>query len=290
MECHIPIVSPVINKVYHYVVPKKAPPSIIERVWLAACRAIYRVIDALDRIRDLTDGLDKVLKLLSSLAVGACLFSFLDKAYFTELGKELREIDGVFSAVSVFGRLNALTKLGFNAKSGKYERTVRKEGPFKEANVSFLTISKFCEFGRLLQRVGFLSTQWLVQADAQYLGGVVARVGGSSVFGRAAFEIGLRGFKEFFLVIASTYAIINSAITVIDCMPDSKGGYFDVQRAAVSIGADAGKIYLATAAFAVAPLWVAVAFLTAVFSLSKILMDSYKEQGGVKYPAWMLKA
>ena len=110
-----------------------------------------------------------------------------------------------------------------------------------------------------------------------------------------AFDVGLGGCKNFFLAFASGYAIINSGIEVIDWKVDTAEGAFKVKRAAASIGADAGKIYLAvdalvSATFVVSQTWVLIAFLTAVFSLTKILMDSYEESRKKKepfYPAWM---
>ncbi len=285
------------NDAYHWLVPtKKAPPSIVERVrlavmsvWQATCRTFYVGVDALDRIRESTDGLDKVLKLCTSISVGAMLFSCTDKKYFKWLSKELKYIDSVFSAISVFGRWSALTEMQFDAKTGKYQRVMFKDGPIKEASVVLMAISKLFEFGRFMQTIGFLSTQWLIAADAQYLGGIAAQVGSSNVIGRAAFEVGLGGCKNFFLILSSSYSILNNTITVIDGKMNCEKSLLVVKRAALSIGADAGKIYLASAAFAVAPLWVAVAFLTAVFSLSKILLDSYGN-GRVEFPAWMTKA
>lgn len=286
----MPVISTLVEKVhdtYDWLAPSKkvkAEVPLHERIWKSVAQVFYTIVDALERIRGSTDGLDKTLKLLCSLSVGAMLLPFTDLRYWKWLSKELKDIDGVFSAVSVFGRYTAVAKMLAGPKPG--ERST-DEGPIKNASVSFLTVAKTCEFGRFMQGVGLLSTDWFVAMDANYLGGIVAEIGSESILGSMAFEVGLGGCKNFFLVLASSYAIINSGITVIDCTKDPKKGYLNVQRAAASIGADLGKIYLCTAAFTVAPIWVAIAFMTAVFSLTKILLDSYDKKGPVVYPNWM---
>lgn len=282
----------VTSKAYHWFVPAKKPTptflesahALLQRVWVSVCRAMYCVVDAAERIRKSSDGLDKTLKLLVGISVGMMLLPFTNDSYWKWLSKELKYVDGVFSAVSVFGRYNSLTRI-----DDKGQREIYAGGPIKSGSVCLLTVAKTCEFGRLMQTVGLLSTSYLAAFDAQYLGSVVSTIGGHSVLGRMAFEAGLSGCKNFFLVLASTYGIINSMITVID-YKSSNGSYFDVWRASASVGADIGKIYLCTAAFAVSGVWVAWAIATALFSLTKILMDSYKESNEIKaldYPKWM---
>jgi hypothetical protein len=84
---------------------------------------------------------------------------------------------------------------------------------------------------------------------------------------------------------------VNNTLTIINWKQDT----FGLSRAGISIGADLGKVYLATAVFTVSCMWVTVAILTAVLGLSKILMDSYRASSNkngemIAYPNWMSPA
>ncbi|MDP1835463.1 MAG: hypothetical protein Q8K75_05985 [Chlamydiales bacterium] len=282
----LPIISGAFGQVsswlgYKKPTPPPPPPSIVERIWICMVRALYTVVDAADRIRSSSDGLDKTLKLACGLSVGMMMLPDVNTKYWGWLSKELKYIDGVFSAFAVFGRYNEFVKVDDKGKP-LFMKGHGIESTLKNTNVAFLAASKTCEFGRLLNTVGLMSTEGLLQADTQYLGGMASRIGGSTVFGRAAFSAGLAGCKDFFLVIACVFSIVNNSITIVNWKDT-----FGTSRAAISIGADAGKIYLATAAFALSYAWVAIAILTAVFGLTKILMDSYKNKGAITFPDWM---
>ncbi len=245
--------------------PKEPEPDIFQQVWLAGTRSVYVVVDAADRIRSGCDGLDKTLKLLSGLCVGAQLVDGLDSSFFGELGGTLKHIDGVFSGISVFGRWHDLTRLD---KHG--HRAITHKGPIKQASVAFLTIAKSCEFVRLLKTLGLVTSAALTNIDVQYLGGVCGKMGECAVF-KVCVDVGLAGMKNFFLVLASTYAIINAAMIIIEGDADS----YTTNRAIVGCLQDMGKIYLCSAAFAITGTWVIIAVATSVFGLTKILMDSY---------------
>jgi hypothetical protein len=156
--------------------------------------------------------------------------------------------------------------------------------PLKNTAVAFLAVAKTCEFGRFMQTIGLLSTKALANWDAKVLGGLCAKIGQNSVLGRAAFQAGLGGCKNFFLTISCSYNILYNTIILIKW----QGEGVDLQKAGLSVGADMGKIYLATAVFAVSATWVTIAALTAILSLAKILVDSYADpKKPFEYPNWM---
>ena len=278
------IVPKFTSKIADWIVPdyfKPAPvkPTITEQLTSISSRCAFVVVDALDRIRQLTDGMDKSLKLGVAVAVGMRLVPGAQTGFWNSLSKDLKRIDGVLSAVSVFGRVNEFTK-----RDPKYGAPAFLQvGPLKNTATGVLALAKSFEFCRLLQTVGLLSNEALSRLDARFLGGVCAKIGRTTVLGNAAYKAGLGGCKNFFLTISCSYSILHNTIVLINW----KGSNATLQRAGLSIGADMGKIYLATAAFAVSVTWVAIAALTAILSLAKILVDSY-DKTPLKYPSWMM--
>jgi len=251
------------------------------RVIAAVAGAFFTLADVADRIRRSSDGLDKFLKLLSGASVAAMLVPGTDVRFCGELSGKFRDIDRMFSGVSVFGRYNELMRLD---KHG--HRAITHKGPFKQANVILLTIAKSLEFLSLLRSMGLYSVKALCEMDSTLLGGVCQNIGQLPVFSSSV-SLGLAGCKNYFLVGSSTYAIANSAFLLLDGNPSE----FEAKRAVVGILQDMGKIYLCTAVFAVTWTWAIIAMLTATFGLTKILIDSY-EASRIKgentgYPNWI---
>lgn len=252
-----------------------------KRVVAAVAKVFYNISVTLDRIRRSSDGLDKTLKLLSGASVAAMLLPDANVAFCGELNAKFRSIDRMFSGVSVFGRYNELMRLD---KHG--HRAITHKSSLKQANVILLTVAKTLEFLNLLRSMGFYSVKALCELDSTILGGVCQNMGQVSVI-NSAVSLGLVGWKNYFLVGSSTYAIANSAVLLMDGNPTE----FETKRAVVGMLQDAGKIYLCTAVFAVTWTWAAIAMLTAVCGLTKILLDSYEAsriQGeNTGYPKWI---
>lgn len=257
------------------------PPHVLKKVWICLCRSLYAVVDAADRVRCSSDGLDKSLKLACGLSMGMLLIPHTEAKYWSWLGKELKHIDGVFSAFAVFGRYNEFFKVDDRGRP-LFMKGSGIESKLKNANVAFLAANKTCEFTRLLKTCGLLSNAYLEQMDARYLGGVFSHIGNHTVFGKTLYSAGLVGCKNSFLITACILSITNNSIAILN-WKDSH----TTSRAALSIGADIGKIYLATAVCVVSHIWIAIAVLTAALGVAKILMDSYRNKGSIAYPDWM---
>lgn len=289
MNSTLSIVPKFTGKIADWLVPdyfKPVPvkPSMTEQLTSIAARCSFIVVDALDRIRQLTDGMDKSLKLAVAAAVGMILVPGVQVSFWSALSKDLKRVDGVLSAVSVFGRINEFTRRDRDTGAPAF----LKVGPIKNAAVGILALAKSFEFCRLLQTVGLLSNAALTRFDTRFLGGVCANIGRTTVLGNAAYQAGLGGCKNFFLTISSSFSVLHNMIVLINWKDaNTDKGSVALQRAGLSIGADMGKIYLAVAAFTITVTWVAIAALTAIFSLAKILLDSY-EKKPLQYPSWMM--
>lgn len=273
--------------------------SVATRVILAVSRAFYALIDAMQRIASITDGVDKSLKFIGGLSIWMMAGGF-SALFWQELADKTNFVDRIFTAVALFGRVNEFTGVDSEGNPTACKRI--QQDPLKMANTFFLVLNKTCEMGRLLQNVGIWTTQGAVALDAAYLGGFVARIGGASIIGRVAFNAGLGSCKNAFLVTACVFSITNNTISIArqEFLKNKENARFDLARLALSIGADTGKILLVAMTFAVSFSFAAVAISTAVLSLVKIVMDSYKSDWdrmkkeknpdiiwGPNYPQWM---
>ncbi len=282
-------ISPVVDgKIWPSVPPQATlPPQshLITRAAKSVARLVYGVIDAGSHIAYDSDGVDKSLKFVNGLAV-AMMAANRSAPYWSGLNDIASFVDRLFSGVAFFGRLNAVVEV----RNGENFAGRLKRDYLKTTAVLFQAISKTFEFMRLLQSLSLLSVEWFAKMDALYLGGVAARIGNASVVGKVAYQVGFGGCKNFFLFIACVYSVVNSVLVLADW----KANAHTLATAALSIGADVGKMTLILMVFTVSYTWAAVAIGTAICSLTKIVLRNYPQLNkpnavwpAIEYPQWM---
>jgi hypothetical protein len=235
------------------------------------CQLVW---DAMGRLRAGTDGMDKSIKLaISGLQAGMLYYAGMETPRLQAISAHCWDVNGFFGAAGFFGRAQELT--GFNEKTGGW--LIKERPVFKASSIGFLTIGKGAELAKLFNKLELLPVAQLAAFDANYLGGIANRMGGTSIIRTLGLN-SLGGTKNVFVILSATYAILDNVINLIDAKK------WDAQTLAkifLGVANDIGKIIMIMWFYWFTVTWsfVAVSSTVATIGISKILFDSYSATG-----------
>lgn len=273
-------IARITNPIAQLFKPTPPPKGTVTWMYRQVSLGSYLVWDAIGRVRNLSDGLDKSNKLAITLLNGAELWMLGTAdgqgglapcvgALRLSIGRFQEFIGGT----SVIGRYQAVFGVDRSGTPLIYKRS-----KLKATSMVFLMIAKTAEFSKWLDKIGLLPVKWAAEMDAAYLGGIASQIGATSLVRKFHMNT-LSGTKNVFVVLSATYSILDTLTTLINA---KKWDTHLLTKVCLGVTYDIGKIALTFWYYWFTMTWTcfAIALTTASAGMMKFLFESYTAPGG----------
>lgn len=273
-------IARITNPIAQLFKPAPPPESTVTWMYRQVSLSCYLVWDAVGRVRNLSDGLDKSNKLAIALLNGAELWLTGTAEGAGGLAPRIEALRGsigrfqeFIGATSVFGRYQAV--FGVDRKGTPL---IYKRSKLKATSMVFLMIAKTAEFSRWLDKIGMLPVKWAAEMDATYFGGIASQIGATSLVRKFHMNT-LSGTKNVFVVLSATYSILDNATTLVNA---KKWDAHLLTKVCLGVTYDVGKIALTLWFYWFTMTWscFAIALTTSSAGMAKLLFESYTAPGG----------